>query len=362
MSRIATKITSANKLVPILSDVARRARVSKTTASRVLNPTSQHPVKQLTRQRVLRVAASMGYRPNPMARALRTRQQPTIAVLVHDVTDLYFAEIVRGATIAASRSGFLTVVCSSSRDPATELKYLEMLSLSRVAGVIFAGGGLEDVSYKRAIRIHAANIRSYGGVLVALAPRADRWPAELPDNEGGAHLATEHLLALGHRDIAMISGPINLRTSREREHGYQQALTAQGLAARLAVGDFTRQGGARAMAELLAGPHLSAVFVSNDAMAVGALAELRRRGVAVPGDMSLVGFDDVPGLDYLHPALTTVRVPMADLGAAGANRVLKLLSGADRGPRVRTHPVELVLRESTAAPSQVLRRVAIGAS
>jgi len=183
-------MAAQKKLVPILSDVARRARVSSTTASRVLNPDSQHPVKAATRRRVVRVAAALGYRPNPMARALRTRPKATIAVLVHDVTDAYFAEIVRGATIAASRAGFLTIVCSSSRDPDTELQYLEMLSLSRVTGVIFAGGGLEDEAYKRAVRVHAANIRSYGGVLVALAPRADRWPAELCDNEGGARLAT----------------------------------------------------------------------------------------------------------------------------------------------------------------------------
>ena len=353
------KMAAQKKLIPILSDVARRARVSSTTASRVLNPDSQHPVKEATRRRVVRVAASLGYRPNPMARALRTQRQPTIAILVHDVTDLYFAEIVRGATIAASRSGFLTIVCSSSRDPDTELQYLEMLSLSRVAGVIFAGGGLEDEAYQRAVRVHASNIRGYGGVLVALAPRADRWPSELCDNEGGARLATEHLLELGHRDIALISGPTKLRTSHERERGYRSTLAKQGLAPRVAVGEFTRQGGARAMAELLAKPGFTAVFVANDAMALGALSELRRRGVTVPGQMSLVGFDDVPGLDYLHPALTTIRVPMAELGAAGAARTLALLSGVDDGPRVRIHPVELVIRESTAAPSQVLSRVAL---
>jgi LacI family transcriptional regulator len=294
-----------------------------------------------------------------MARALRTRQQPTIAIMVHDVTDLYFAEIVRGATIAASRSGFLTIVCSSSRDPDTELQYLEMLSRSRVAGVIFAGGGLEDAEYKRAIRVHASNIRSYGGVLVALAPRADRWPSELSDNEGGARLATEHLVALGHCEIALISGPTRLRTSHERERGYRMALARHGLSPRVAVGEFTREGGARAMAELLARPGFTAVFVANDAMALGALSELRLRGFSVPGQMSLVGFGDVPGLDYLHPALTTIRVRMAELGAAGTARALALLSGTNEGPRVRMHPVELIIRESTAAPLSGVSRVSL---
>jgi LacI family transcriptional regulator len=113
------------------------------------------------------------------------------------------------------------------------------------------------------------------------------------------------------------------------------------------------------MAELLVKPGFTAVFVANDAMALGALSELRRRGLTVPGQMSLVGFDDVPGLDYLHPALTTIRVPMAELGAAGTARALALLSGTDAGPRVRMHAVELIIRESTAVPSQALSRVAL---
>ena len=129
--------------LPILSDVAEEAAVSLTTASRALDPDNDHPVSDRTRARVLAAATRLDYRPNPMARALRTRRVPTIAVVVHDVSDPYFAEIVRGATAAASARGFLTVVCSSDRDSATELRYVEMLCLSRVSGVLFAGGGVK---------------------------------------------------------------------------------------------------------------------------------------------------------------------------------------------------------------------------
>jgi LacI family transcriptional regulator len=275
---------------------------------------------------------------------------PTIAIVVHDVSDPYFAEIVRGATKAASARGFLTVVCSSDRDPVTELRYVEMLCLSRASGVIFAGGGIEEAQYRRAMSGYARNIADYGGAIVALAPRAERWASELPDNQRGARLVTEHLLALGHVGIAMIGGPASVRTSRERELGYIAAMKHAGCKPNIVAADFTTAGGAAATACLLPDPSLTALFAASDTMALGALAELRRQGIRVPEDFSVAGFDDIPGLEFIHPNLTTVRVPMAELGAAGVARVLNELDGDPRGTRVRLHPVELVVRESTGPP------------
>jgi LacI family transcriptional regulator len=339
---------SANTLrLTTLSDVAQHADVSLATASRALNPDSDHSVNAGTRARVVASATRLSYRPNPMARALRTRRVPTIAIVVHDVSDPYFAEIVRGATRAASAKGFLTVVCSSDRDPATELRYVEMLLLSRVSGVIFAGGGLEEANYRRTMREHARSIANYGGAIVALAPRAEQWPAELAENRSGARVVTEHLLTLGHTAIAMISGPATLRTSRERELGYAEAMKGAGAKPWMVASDFTRAGGAVAMARLLADRPPTAVFVASDVMALGALAELRRQGVGVPEEVSVAGFDDIPGLEFTHPTLTTVRVPMAELGAAGVARLLGELDGERQITRVRLHPVELVIREST---------------
>jgi len=336
--------------LPILSDVARQAAVSPTTASRALDPDNHHPISDRTRARVLAAATRLGYRPNPMARALRTRRVPTIAIVVHDVSDPYFAEIVRGATAAASSKGFLTVVCSSDRDPATELRYVEMLCLSRVSGVIFAGGGLEEARYRRRMAGYARSIADYGGAIVALAPRAERWPAELPNNRAGARLITEHLLKLGHRKIAMISGPSTVRTSGEREAGYLDAMKAAGAKPVTVRADFTTTGAAAAMARLLAGTPPTAVFVASDTMALGVLSELRRRDIQVPADLSVAGFDDIPGLEFIHPRLTTVRVPMAELGAAGVARLMRQLDGGDNSTRTQLHDVELVLGESTGKP------------
>jgi LacI family transcriptional regulator, galactose operon repressor len=333
--------------------VARQAAVSLTTASRALDPATDHPVSDKTRARVQAAATRLAYRPNPMARALRTRRVPTIAIVVHDVADPYFAEIVRSATAAASSKGFLTVVCSSDREPTTELRYVEMLCQSRVSGVIFAGGGLDETQYRRRIAGYARSIAHYGGAIVALAPRSERWPAEVADNRAGARLATEHLLALGHSRIAMISGPETLRTSREREAGYLGAMEAGGAKPVTERADFTTAGGGAAMARLLTRGSPTGVFVASDTMALGVLSELRRQGVRVPEDISVCGFDDIPGLEFIHPRLTTIRVPMAELGAAGVERLLRQLDGHDTSTRTVLHAVKLILRESTGQPGAV---------
>src|SRR5436190_12598443 len=174
-----------------LADVARLAGVSAATASRALAARRTHPVAEATRRRVEAAAAQLGYRPNPLARGLRARRMSTIGVMVHDVRDGYFAEIVRGATSEASRAGFLTMVCSSDRDPETELRYVDTLIDHRVAALLFAGGGLRDRAYQEAIADRAAGLASYGAAVVSLAPRVERWPSEVTDDRGGARLATE---------------------------------------------------------------------------------------------------------------------------------------------------------------------------
>jgi DNA-binding LacI/PurR family transcriptional regulator len=213
--------------------------------------------------------------------------------------------------------------------------------------VIFAGGGLDEPHYRRAMSGYAQSIADYGGAIVALQPRAEHWPSEVPDNRTGARLVTDHLLGLGHVGVAMISGPATLRTSREREVGYSDAMKKAGLKPHIVAADFTPAGGAQAIAGLLQDRTVTAVFVATDSMALGALAELRRQGIRVPEEISVAGFDDIPGLEFIHPNLTTIHVPMAELGAAGVARLLQELDGGPNGTRVRLHPVELMVREST---------------
>ncbi|MHB8621320.1 MAG: LacI family DNA-binding transcriptional regulator [Chloroflexota bacterium] len=337
-----------------LTDVARTAGVSVATASRVLNP-GDHPVGAATAERVRKAAIELGFRPNALARGLRERWARTVGIIVHDITDAYFAETARGIADAALADGFLSIICNTDRDPAEELRYVGMLCESRVAGVLFVGGGLDDEAYRRSLRTCVTDLEHYGARVVALGPRRDRWPAELPATGGGARLAAAHLLDLGHRDIAVISGPPKLRTTDERDHGFFGELRAAGIEPNprlIATGHYTRESGAEAMRQLLdRGAPFSAVFAQNDAMAIGCLHALREYGLRVPEDLSLMGFDDVSTISYLNPPLSSIALHMRQIGIAGVARLRGLLAGTDRGPRIRIHPAHLVARASTARPA-----------
>ena len=340
-----------------LAEVARRSGVSPATASRVLNPHSEHPVSEQVRARVLATAEQLDYQVNALARGLKVQRTQTVAVIVHDIRDPYFNECARGVTDIADAAGYLTVICNSERDPEKELRYVRLTREHRMAGVLFVGGGFESSGYRAALRRQIAALREYGAHAIALGPRGDRLPAEVPDNRGGARLATEHLIELGHERIAFIDGPPSLRTSSERRAGYRDALEAAGLSydpRLVAEGGFSQERGAAALLALLDGePSFTAVFASNDAMAIGCMAALATRRVKVPRDMSLVGFDDISVVRWLDPPLTTVVVPMAEIGAAGMRRLLGLLDEPDGAPRrrlVNVHPTGLAVRSSTAPP------------
>jgi LacI family transcriptional regulator len=341
-----------------LAEVARRSGVSVATASRVLNPHNDHPVSAELRERVLRTAEEFNYSVNALARGLKMLRTQTVAILVHDIRDPYFSECTRGVADAADAAGYLTVVCNSDRDPDKELRYVQLAYEQRVAGILFAGSGCAGAGYRVQLKRQVAALEGYGAHAIALSPRRDRLPAEVPDNVGGAHRATEHLLELGHERIAFIDGPAGLETSRERLAGYRDALERAGLEldeSLVVRGDFSVTGGGEALGALLdSGRRPTAVLASNDAMAIGCLDELRCRGLRVPRDVSLVGFDDIPAVRWLDPPLTTVAVPMAEIGAAGMRRLLALLESNGAQPRrerlVHVHPTELVVRGSTAPP------------
>src|SRR3954451_4311212 len=213
-----------------LNEVAKAGGVSLATASRVLNPDNTHPVAEPVRARVLAAAERLNFSVNGLARGLKVKRTNTVAAIVHDFCDPYFNAVARGITDAAEAAGYLTVLCNSARDPDKELRYLQLARQQRVAGVLFAGGGLSSRPYREAMRRQIATLRSYGAHAIALEPRGSRMPAEIPDNRGGARQATDHLVALGHERIAFIDGPEQVLTSRERRRGYQDGLEAAGLA------------------------------------------------------------------------------------------------------------------------------------
>jgi LacI family transcriptional regulator len=329
---------------PTLADVAKRAGVSLATASRVINGNS-HPVTEHLKERVRQAARELYFLPNAHAQALsRPAAFRTVGVIVHDVKDPYFAEIAGGILKQAAEARELVMLCNSYRDPARELAYVELLRAQRVAAIIMAGGGLDDLDYSRRLADQITPYMTAGGRVAFIGRHHVPGDAVLPDNAGGAAKLGRALLELGHRKIGVIAGPPLLTTTRDRLAG----LAGAGVALdRLVYSDFTRDGGGTAAAALLdADPDINALVALNDPMAIGALALLSERGIAVPDEVSVAGFDDIPFSRDVTPALTTVGVPMAELGA----RALALTLGEEHTDlRVEHLACELVVRDSTAA-------------
>jgi len=337
-----------------LNDVARTAGVSVATASRVLGG-SDHPVSPTTRTRVLQAAQQLGYYPNSVARALVTRQTKTLGVIVGDIVDPYFSAIVRGIEDRAREHGYLAIVCNSDRVPDIELNYVRVLRDYHVDGLIFAGGGLLDDGYRSHLDPLLVDLQRGGFVSVGIGQHRVVSARVDIDNARATEEMTEHLLSLGHRKIAYLIGPAGLATSLVRRDAFQACLRRHGLPLEedlLIQGDFTLDGGFQATTHLLEqGSPVTAVFAANDQMAIGALLATQKRNLRVPADLTVVGFDDIAAARYVHPPLTTIHVPMYEMGVQAAEAIVRLLRGdtMDR-PMVLDH--ELIVRASSAPPGR----------
>ena len=326
-----------------LADVARRAGVSTATASRIING-SPKPVADALRERVLAAVAELEYVPNAHAQMLARSDRSVVGVVVHDVSDPYFAEITRGLQQVATEHGRLVIICNTYRDPARELEYVELLHAHQVAAIVLAGSGYHDPAFTETL---GGRLRSYertGGRVAVIGRHEYAGDAVVPDNEQGGFLAGEHLYALGHAEIGVIAGPRNLTTTTDRLHGLRRAARRHGHrlpAGRVVYADYDRDSGAAAMTTLLARhSRLTAIAALNDSMAVGALACLRTTDRRI----SLTGFDDMPIARDVTPALTSVRLPLAEMGA----RAMTLALGEPGdGPRVERVAAQLVQRDST---------------
>ncbi len=330
-------------------DVARAAEVSITTVSRVLSASS-HPVHPATRKRVLNAMATLGYSPSALARALATRQTHLVGVLVGDASDPYFAGILRGVEDTAREFGYLVLLCNTDRNAEVERRYLQLLRDYTVDGILFAGGCLSDPEHVKELRALVSRMREQGTALVALG----RYPFPIPtvniDNEAAVRAVMAHLIELGHRRIAFIAGRPGVTTSDDRLVGYRTALEAAGLPYDpnlVLPGDYTYAGGQRAAGLMLnCHPRPSAVLAVNDASAIGCLAALKEAGIAVPAEVSVAGINDIPVARYVEPPLTTVSVPLQDLGVTGMRVLLRVLAG-ESVPAEHRLPHRLIIRRST---------------
>ncbi len=319
-----------------IRDVATEAGVSVATVSRVLNGSG--PVRAATRDRIHQTAHDLRYVPNVAARALSTKQTHTVGVLLPDLYGEFFSELLRGLDRAA-RVRHLHLLVSGVRGSAAELTQAVRALHGRVDGIVVMSPEADPDALVRSL--------PPGLPLVVLGGRGASLAV---DNAGGARAATAHLVQLGHARIAHLRGAAGNADAEERLAGYAAAMAEAGLPPLVLAGDFTEDAGRAAVAALLALPERpTALFAANDAMAVGALAALREGGLAAPADLAIVGFDDVPLASHLTPALTTVHVPIAELGAAAVD----LLNTSGPAPDSRVLPATLVVRASCggAAPS-----------
>ncbi len=321
-----------------MRDVAHAAGVSVATVSRVYNASG--PVRDDTRARIECIAERLRYVPNVAARSLNTRTTDTVGVLLPDLYGEFFSELLRGLDRAARAHGLHLLVAGAHGD-ADALAHAARALHGRVDGLIVMSPEADADVLRQRLPLDLRLVL-LGGPSAALAV----------DNAGGARAATEHLVDLGHRRIAHLAGTAGNADADERLAGYSAAMANAGLAPVVLPGDFSEEAGHAAVEALLARPAAdrpTALFAANDAMAVGALAALRARRLAAPADLALVGFDDVPLASHLTPALTTVHVPTADLGALAVERLRR--DGPAVPPQVLS--AHLVVRASCGgAPSR----------
>ncbi len=339
-----------------IREVASRAGVSVATVSRVVNG-SPHRVNPATRRRVLSAVRALGYHANIIAQGLKKRSSRTVALIVPDISNPFFPAIARGIEDTARPHGYAVLLCNTYEDLTRENAYLALLRNRWVDGVIFATVG-SNTRHLRALRRERLPV-----VLVARDVEGLSIDTVRVDNFRGEYEAAVHLLRLGHRRIAHIAGPPSLHVAAERRRGYLEALRTAGLAGEAVIveGDFTADGGGRAMEALLqARPPVTAVAVANDLMAIGALETLRHHGLRVPDDMAVVGFDDITFASLVSPALTTVAQPKYRMGQMAMERLLQLLDGGDARSRQTVLVPELVIRESCGARRSVRDHQVVG--
>ena len=341
---------------PTSADVAAAAGVSRTTVSFVLNERQGVKIPDETRQRVLAAAAKLDYHPNSVARQLAGGASRALGLVLRQTpeqvaNDGVLAETLRGLADAARAANHRVLV--ETLVPGDD-HYSSLLRSGRTDGLIVSGPRYDDVELVELVR------DGFPVVIQGSQPGLEV-PSVDVDNEAGARMAVDHLLALGHRRIACITNaPLAYTAASERLTGYREALAAAGLPddpALIAEGAFDAQSGHRAVAEILARTTPDAIFVASDVVAIGAIAGLRDAGFSVPSDVSIVSFDAIPLAAYLDPPLTTIRLPAYDLGLAAGRAILERIAGRPVAARTLL-PTELIVRASTIPRHGVVGRLA----
>jgi LacI family transcriptional regulator len=332
-----------------LRDVASAAGVHPATASRALNPGTRPLVSEETAQRVTEAAERLGYRPNSVARSLRTRRSNTIGVLIPDLNNPLFPPIIRGIEDRLAEHGYVALIGNTDADPGKERLVFDQMRARHVDGFVLATATLNSPILAEAAQAELP--------LVLMNRIAQDYPfsSVSVDNEQGVRAAVAYLVSLGHARIGHIAGPQDISTGAARLRGYQEAMGSHGLAIGPAdivyASGYTVDEGLRCGRELLeAAADLTAVVAANDMLAVGYYGALDALGRRCPDDMSVIGFNDMPFVDRLHPPLSTVRFPHTQVGTEAARLLIERIENGEGNPvKILFLAPELIARGSTVA-------------
>jgi len=332
--------------MPTVLDVAKRAGVAPITVSRVINNSGY--ISQATRERVEAAVKELGYVPNTLARGLRSKQTRTLALVVTDITNPYFTLMARGVEDVAGSSNYSVVYCNTDESEAKEEKYANLLAQRQVDGALLvpSGGNVKTINF----------LLSNGIVVVALDRCVPGMEVDSVrcDSQDGAYRLIKLLISLGHKRIATITGPKDVSTSIDRVTGYQRALREAGLIENELVyyGAFKQQSGYEFTKQaILLSPRPTAIFGANNFITIGIIQALHDLMLDVPGDVSVVGFDDLPEAMLMNPFLTVAKQPAYEMGRVAAELLLKRISGEQVG-----ECQELIL------PTEIIERGSIGAN
>ena len=323
-------------------DVALKANVSIATVSRVVN-NSTHKVNAITRKKVLAVVEELDYRPNALAKGLLTKKTMTVGIIIPDISNPYYAEIVRGVQDVADRHGYAVILLNTDRIQERTTKHIKFLREKSADGIIFSGGAIRGEKV-------LSSLEGFRGRTVVIGRHKLESSAVMIDNVGGATKAMRHLIDLGHERIGFIGGPDKSASARDRHAGYRSGLMHYGYPVNkdlMGKGDFTPRSGYVSAKELIEKAEPTAIFAANDQMAFGTIHAANELGLRVPDDLSVVGFDNIPFGSYFDPPLTTVEIPMYQIGAAAMEMLVNVISGED-GEKFRSFGTNLLVRASTA--------------
>jgi LacI family transcriptional regulator len=334
-----------------LRDVAAAARVHPATASRALNPGTRLLVSEETARRVTEAAERLGYRPNPVARSLRTRRSHTVGVLIPDLNNPLFPPIVRGLEDRLAAHGYVALIGNTDADERRERMVFDQMRARHVDGFVFATATLHN----NRVLTEAAEAE-LPVVLMNRTARGYPFSSVLADSEQGVRAAVTHLASLGHTRIGHIAGPQEISTGASRLRGFLDGMRSQGLTASdsqiVYASGYSIEAGLRSCRELLERDGgLTAIVAANDMLAIGCYAAFDELGLRCPEDVSVIGFNDMPFIDRLRPPLSTIRFPHYQLGTEAAKLLLERIEGGDGPVKILYLAPELVVRGSTTPPA-----------